>query len=151
MCSLKKFSCLEAPIGIERLPPSTSPQRDLMMPDGLFSRPVLVLKADHYGSLCSLRAKAVPPKVCCHQDEEGTLPTAHYSDPVPSRCLCSGRSDRSVLQNWTQGFRDLVNNGLQALTHKTTGVCWWKMGSILGLASVDSFGFFVSWSSNQDQ
>lgn len=58
-----------------------------MMPDGLFSRPVPGLKADHYMPLCSFSAKAVDPKMSCHQHEEGVLHAGHYSDPVHSGCL----------------------------------------------------------------
>lgn len=55
-----------------------------MMPDGLFSRPVPVLKADHYMPLCSFSAKVVAPKMSCHQHEEGMqhASAGHYSDPA---------------------------------------------------------------------
>lgn len=55
-----------------------------MMPDGLFSRPVPALKADHYRDLCSFCAKAMAQKMSCHQREEGMQHVGHYSDPVHS-------------------------------------------------------------------
>lgn len=79
-----------------------------MMPDGLFSRPVPVLKADHYMPLCSFSAKVVAPKMSCHQHEEGMQHAGHYSDPVHFGCHYFGRLGRSVAQNQTQDFKDLV-------------------------------------------
>lgn len=91
------------------------PQQGLMMPDGLFSRPVPALKADHYRALCSFSAKAVAQKMSCHQREEkGMQHAGHYSDPVQSGC-------HTALGSWaglwrggkTQGFKDLVNDDLK--------------------------------------
>lgn len=79
-----------------------------MMPDGLFSRPVPALKADHYRPLCSFTAKVVAPKMSCHQHEEGMQHAGHYSDPVHFGCHYFGRLGRSVVQNQTQDFKDLV-------------------------------------------
>ena len=68
-----------------------------MMPDGLFSRPVPALKADHYRALCSFSAKAVAQKMSCHQREEGMQHVGHYSDPVHSGYF--GKQGRSVVLN----------------------------------------------------
>lgn len=90
------------------------PQQGLMMPDGLFSRPVPALKADHYRALDSFSAKAVALKMSCHQHEEGMQRAGHYSDPAHSECRYFGRLGRSAVWSKKQYFEDLVNDGLCA-------------------------------------
>ena len=76
-----------------------------MMPDGLFSRPVPALKADHYRALCSFSAKAVAQKMSCRQPEEGMQHGGHYSDPVHAGCHYFGKLGRSVVRKQNTGFQ----------------------------------------------
>lgn len=85
------------------------PQQGLMMPDGLFSCPVPMLKADHYRALCAF----MPPKMSCHQHEE-------QDAARPFSIVTLFILDATTLGGWaglwfgrkTRCFQNVVNNDL---------------------------------------
>lgn len=80
------------------------PQQGIMMPDGLFCRPVPLLKADHYRALCSPRGKAVAYKMSCQEQEEGMQHPGHKSDLIYCICHVFRRLGRSVGSSKTLCF-----------------------------------------------